>query len=57
MRVPGIGAKGAESILRIRRQTKIRDVAALRKMGVLSERAAPFLLFDGRRAAYQPILF
>jgi predicted DNA-binding helix-hairpin-helix protein len=57
MRVPGIGAKGAESILRIRRQTKIRDVAALRKMGVLSERAAPFLLFDGHRAAYQSILF
>ena len=57
MRVPGIGAKGAESILRIRLKTKIRDVAALRKMGVLSERAAPFLLFDGRRAAYQPILF
>lgn len=57
MRVPGIGAKGAESILRIRRQVKIRDVAALRKLGVLSERAAPFLLFDGHRAAFQSILF
>jgi len=57
MRVPGIGAKGADTILRIRRQTKIRDLSMLRKMGVISERAAPFLLFDGHRAVHQPTLF
>ncbi len=57
MRVPGIGAKGAEAILKARRQTKIRDATALKKMGILVERAAPFLLFDGRRASYQPSLF
>lgn len=57
MRVPGIGAKGAETILRIRRQTKIRDTSALKKLGVLGERAAPFLLFDGKRMAYQIPLF
>ena len=57
MRVPGIGAKGAEAILRTRRQGKIRDVSILRKLGVLTERAIPFLLFDGRRPAFQPVLF
>ena len=57
MRVPGIGAKGAEAILRARRQNKIRDISVLRKLGILSERASPFLLFDGRRPSYQPALF
>jgi predicted DNA-binding helix-hairpin-helix protein len=57
MRVPGIGAKGAETIMKVRRQVKIRDVAALKKMGILTERAAPYLLLDGRRASYQPVLF
>jgi predicted DNA-binding helix-hairpin-helix protein len=57
IRVPGIGVKGAQAILRARRLTKIRDVATLKKMGLLAQRAAPFLLFDGRRVAYQTALF
>jgi predicted DNA-binding helix-hairpin-helix protein len=57
MRVPGIGAKGADAILRARQQAKIRDISALKKLGILTERASPFLLFDGRRASYQPTLF
>jgi predicted DNA-binding helix-hairpin-helix protein len=57
MRVPGIGAKGAEAIMQVRRHIKIRDVTALKKMGILAERAAPYLLFDGRRAVFQPPLF
>jgi len=57
MRIPGIGNKGAEAILKARRQAKIRDVTTLRKMGIIAERAAPYLLFDGRRASYQPYLF
>jgi predicted DNA-binding helix-hairpin-helix protein len=57
IRVPGIGIKGAQAIMRARRQTKIRNVAALRKLGLLAERAAPFLLFDGRRSYYQTTLF
>jgi predicted DNA-binding helix-hairpin-helix protein len=57
MRVPGIGIKGAQAILHARRQKKIRDVTALKKLGILSERAAPYLLLDGRRAAFQPVLF
>ncbi len=56
MRIPGIGPKGAEAILKARRQVKLLDLASLKKMGILAERAAPYLLFDGRRAAYQPQL-
>jgi predicted DNA-binding helix-hairpin-helix protein len=57
MRIPGIGPKGAEAILRARRQVKIRDVTTLKKIGISAERAAPYLLLDGRRASYQPTLF
>jgi predicted DNA-binding helix-hairpin-helix protein len=57
LRVPGIGPKGADAILRARRQVKIRELSALKTLGVLAERAAPYLLLDGRRAAYQPFLF
>jgi predicted DNA-binding helix-hairpin-helix protein len=57
LRIPGIGPKGAEVILRARRQGRIREVSALKKMGILAERAAPFLLLDGKRAAFQPALF
>jgi len=57
LRVPGIGLKGAEAILRARRQAKLRDLSALRALGVLVGRAAPFLLLDGKRAVYQSALF
>jgi predicted DNA-binding helix-hairpin-helix protein len=57
MRIPGIGPKGAEAILKARRQVKLHDVASLRKMGISAERAAPYLLLDGKRASYQPQLF
>lgn len=57
MRVPGIGVKGAEAILRVRRQNKIRDISVLKKLGILTDRASPFLLLDGQRLSYQPTLF
>jgi predicted DNA-binding helix-hairpin-helix protein len=57
LRIPGIGPKGAEVILRARRQARIQDVSVLRKLGVLADRAAPFLLLDGRRPVFQPALF
>lgn len=53
LRVPGIGVKGAEAILQARRQGKLRDISSLRKLGVVAERAAPYLLFDGHRGAVQ----
>ena len=57
LRVPGIGLKGAEAILSARRISKLRDVASLRKMGIVIAHAAPFLLLDGRRPASQLSMF
>lgn len=57
LRVPGIGLKGAEAILTARRTGRLRDLSALRKLGIIVPRAAPFLLLDGRRPASQLTLF
>jgi predicted DNA-binding helix-hairpin-helix protein len=57
IKVPGIGIKGAEAILYARRTQKLRDLSALKKLGIIAERAAPFVLLDGRKAATQMNLF
>jgi predicted DNA-binding helix-hairpin-helix protein len=57
LRVPGIGHTGAEAIITARRIQKLRDISALKKLGIIAERAAPYLLLDGRRMASQPALF
>ena len=57
LRVPGIGLKGAEAILKARREGRLHDLSTLRKLGILAERAAPFLLLDGKMAASQLRLF
>ncbi len=53
LRVPGIGPVGAERILRERRRGRLRDLADLRKLRIVTKRAAPFILLDGRRPAHQ----
>ncbi len=54
MRVPGIGPKGAEAILRARRAGRLAGLDDLRALGIRGvERAAPYILLDGRRPAYQ----
>jgi predicted DNA-binding helix-hairpin-helix protein len=57
LRIPGIGPKGANAILRARRVGKLRDLSMLKKLGVIAERAAPYLLLDGQRAPMQMPLF
>ena len=57
LRIPGIGPKHADAILQARRTGKLRDLTALRKLGIVVARAAPFLLFDGRRAESQMAMF
>jgi predicted DNA-binding helix-hairpin-helix protein len=57
LRVPGIGPKGAEAILRARRSGRLRDLTALRKLGIATKRVAPFVLLDGRRADRQLPMF
>lgn len=57
LRIPGIGLKGAEEILKTRRGRTIHDLSSLRKLGIRVDRAAPFLLMDGKRIAAQlPLL-
>lgn len=53
IKIPGIGMKGAQAILFARKNKKIRDLSSLNKLGVIAERAAPYILLDGRRPAMQ----
>lgn len=53
IRIPGIGPKSADAILAARRQRKLRDLSALKKLGIVAERAAPYILLEGRKAPYQ----
>src|SRR5688572_10919840 len=50
LRIPGIGPKHADAILQARRSGKINNLSALKKLGVVVARVAPFILLDGRRA-------
>jgi predicted DNA-binding helix-hairpin-helix protein len=56
-RIPGIGPLSAERILEARRSRRLREVAQLRALGISAERAAPFILLDGRRPTYQTTMF
>ena len=57
LRIPGIGRKGADAILRARRVGNLRDLSALKKLGVVTTRAAPFVILDGRRPERQSMMF
>jgi predicted DNA-binding helix-hairpin-helix protein len=53
MQVPGIGPKGAASILKIRRQVHFREISQLAKLGIPTVRPAPFILLGGKRPPQQ----
>ncbi len=58
LRVPGIGPKSAQALLRARRQTHLRDISQLRALGIRApEQLAPFVLLDGRRPLQQQRMF
>jgi predicted DNA-binding helix-hairpin-helix protein len=57
LRVPGIGPRIADKILKARREGKLHDISSLAKMGPSARRAAPFILLDGKRPAYQRSLW
>lgn len=57
LRVPGIGPKGADTLLKARRQTKLNDLNQLRKLGLITTRLAPFILLNGHRPPQQLKLF
>ena len=49
LRVPGIGPKSADRILRVRRRHRIDTWHDLKAMGVVHKRASPFVVFPGHR--------
>lgn len=57
LRVPGIGPRSVERILHMRGQGTLRSLKDLKKSGASVGRAAPFILLQGRRPAFQPRLF
>ncbi len=58
MRIPGIGAKGADAIVRARRRGTLTDLGQLRALGIRApEQAAPYILLDGREVERQLRLF
>jgi predicted DNA-binding helix-hairpin-helix protein len=57
LRVPGIGPRLADRLLEARQQGRLRDLADLRRLGIPSEKVAPFILLDGKRPAQQLRLF
>lgn len=58
LRVPGIGPKGAQTLLRARRQRRLGDISQLRALGIRApEKLAPFVLLDGKRPLQQQRLF
>lgn len=53
LRIPGIGPKSADKIIAARRQTRLRDLSQLKRLGVTIGWAAPYVLLDGRATAIQ----
>jgi predicted DNA-binding helix-hairpin-helix protein len=54
LRVPGIGPVSARRILELRHLGPLRDLQDLRIMGIVADRAAPFVLLNGRRPPEAP---
>jgi len=56
-RVPGIGLQASTKIVSARRVRRLRDLGQLRSLGIVAERAAPYILLEGRRPDLQAPLF
>jgi predicted DNA-binding helix-hairpin-helix protein len=55
--VPGIGPQSADKIVAARRQTTLRDLGQLQRLGVTTKWAAPFIVLDGKRPSFQLALW
>lgn len=53
IKIPGIGPKTADAIVKIRRVGIIQNAEGLGKIGINLSKALPFLLFNGRRSSFQ----
>lgn len=58
LRIPNIGPKGADQILKARQQGTLTSLNDLRKLGIrATEQVAPYVLLDGKRPLVQGRLF
>jgi len=57
LHVPGIGPQSVKRILQMRREGKVRSMEDLRVVGAVTQRAAPFILLNGRRPPQQLALW
>lgn len=57
LRVPGIGPHGARAILAARSKGHLHNLEELKALGVLTKRAAPYILLDGHPFASQLLLW
>ncbi len=53
LRVPGLGPRSVGRILSWRREGVLRELGDLRKAGAVADRAASFVLLEGRRPPHQ----
>ncbi len=53
LRVPGIGPKSADRLLKSRRLGAVRCLEDLRRLGAHADRAAPYVLLNGKRPSFQ----
>jgi predicted DNA-binding helix-hairpin-helix protein len=53
LRVPGIGPQTVEKVLDARRNNRLSDITQLRQLGANINRAAPYLLVNGKQPGYQ----
>jgi putative DNA modification/repair radical SAM protein len=53
LRVPGIGPRSVTRIVRLRRENRFRTLRQLGQAGAVAQRAAPFILLDGKSPVHQ----
>jgi predicted DNA-binding helix-hairpin-helix protein len=56
LRIPGIGPRSSDIILKARQSNLIKNSQQLKKMGISTKRASNFILLNGKRPTYQPQL-
>jgi len=57
LRVPGLGPKRVENILALRRKELLKSYTRLKKLKLITEKTAPYILLNGKSPARQLNLF
>ncbi len=56
LRIPGIGPRSARKIILLRKEANFRSVEELKRIGVVTRRALPFMLLQGKRFSSYSVL-